>query len=169
MLLDFRPSHHCAWPTRQEAVEEVEESLQKDKKRISIVAALDQQAAGWIAGFETYSHAFEVHPLVVRYDRQKMGIGPKLLKAFEMKAADTGALTVYLGSDDHISATTLGGVDLFPNVLSHLQDLRNVKGHPYEFYQRCGYEIIGVLPDVNGKGQPDIWMAKSIASSSSHH
>ncbi len=35
-------------------------------------------------------------------------------------------------------------------------------GHLYGFYQRVGYTIVGVLPDANGFGRPDIFMAKRI-------
>jgi len=48
------------------------------------------------------------------------------------------ALTVYLGAHDHLCATSLGGVNLFPGVLDHAKNIRNLKGHQYEFYQRCG-------------------------------
>jgi aminoglycoside 6'-N-acetyltransferase I len=162
MLLDFRPYEFCAWPSEKAALDEVDISLRDDKKRISVVAVVDGRAAGWVAGFQTYSHAFELHPMVVRFEMQRRGIGRRLLEVFEEKARDMGALTVYLGSDDHICATSLGGRPLFPDVLSHLSELENLKGHPYEFYLKCGYEIIGILPDANGEGQPDIWLAKSL-------
>lgn len=161
MLLDFRPGHH-AWPSLEAALAEVEESLQSDKKRFSAVALLEHEAVGWIAGLDSYSHAFEVHPIVVRRDMQRKGIGRRLLRALEEFARSSGALTVLLGSDDHVAATSLGGVELFPNVLDKVKTIRNLKGHPFEFYQRCGYEIVGVYPNVNGAGQPDIMMAKSL-------
>jgi hypothetical protein len=40
--------------------------------------------------------------------------------------------------------------------------IRNLKHHPYEFYQKLGYQIVGVIPDANGPGKPDILMAKSL-------
>ena len=36
------------------------------------------------------------------------------------------------------------------------------RGHPFAFYQRLGYEVVGLLPDVNGPGRPDILMAKRL-------
>jgi aminoglycoside 6'-N-acetyltransferase I len=161
MLLDFRPGHR-AWPGLEVALAEVEESLQSDKVRFSAVALLENETVGWIAGLESYSHAFEVHPIVVRHDMQRKGIGRRLLRALEDFARSHGALTVWLGCDDHIAATSLGGVELFPNVLDKVKTIRNLHGHAYEFYQHCGYEIVGVFPDVNGTGQPDIMMAKSL-------
>ncbi|MQC25305.1 MAG: N-acetyltransferase, partial [Chloroflexi bacterium] len=36
-------------------------------------------------------------------------------------------------------------------------------GHPFEFYQRCGFVLVGMLPDANGPGRPDIYMAKRVS------
>ena len=33
-----------------------------------------------------------------------------------------------------------------------------------EFYLRVGFHIVGVIPDANGFGKPDILMAKRIAA-----
>ncbi len=40
--------------------------------------------------------------------------------------------------------------------------IRNINRHPYEFYQKVGYQIVGVIPNANGLGKPDIIMAKSL-------
>jgi len=61
--------------------------------------------------------------------------------------------------------TTLSGVDLYPDVWPHIRSIRNLRGHPFEFYQRCGFVIVGVVPDANGYGKPDILMAKRVADS----
>jgi hypothetical protein len=37
------------------------------------------------------------------------------------------------------------------------------RGHPFEFYQKCGFVIVGVVPDANGYSKPDILMAKRVA------
>ena len=47
-------------------------------------------------------------------------------------------------------------------ILGKIGGIQNYSGHPYEFYQKCGYQIVGVLPDVNGPGKPDIFMAKRL-------
>jgi len=162
MLQDFSPSSHAAWPSAEAAAEEVEQSMREDVQRISIVAMAGGRAVGWVAGLKMYSYAFELHPMVVRHDWQRRGIGRALLKAFEAEARGMGALTVYLGSDDHVRATSVGGTNLFPDVLGRAREIKNVKNHPYEFYVKCGYEVVGLIPDANGKGQPDIILAKSL-------
>ncbi len=58
--------------------------------------------------------------------------------------------------------TSLSGVDLYSNVLEHLANIKNLRGHPYAFYQKLGFVIVGVLPDANGVGKPDIFMAKQV-------
>ena len=100
--------------------------------------------------------------MVVRRDWQGRGVGRALVALLEEEAAKLGALTVYLGTDDENVMTSLGGRPLFPDVLKQALTLENVKGHPFEFYQKCGYEVVGVFPNVNGPGKPDIWMAKRV-------
>ena len=160
LLVDSWPNSN-AWQGRQEAIEEVEDSLKQDKPRASIVAVDGDELIGWIAGAEFYAKVFEIHPLVVKHARQKSGVGRMLLRAFERKAKELGFSSVFAGSDDTDCSTSLGGVELYPNALEKLAKIRNRKGHPYEFYVRCGYELVGVLPDANGKGKPDIYLAKS--------
>jgi aminoglycoside 6'-N-acetyltransferase I len=96
----------------------------------------------------------------VRPDLQRRGIGSALVADLEERVRERGALTLWLGSDDDTGMTTLSGVDLYPNVLEHLANIENLRGHPYEFYQKLGFSIIGAMPDANGPGKPDIYMAK---------
>jgi aminoglycoside 6'-N-acetyltransferase I len=67
-----------------------------------------------------------------------------------------------LGTDDESDMTSLAGKDLYPNVLAHLADIKNLKGHPFEFYEKVGFVLVGVIPDANGPGKPDILMAKRL-------
>ena len=63
-------------------------------------------------------HAWELHPLAVRPDRQGRGIGSSLVAALEAEALRAGVDVIYLGTDDTTGRTTAGGVDLFPGVLA---------------------------------------------------
>ena len=67
-----------------------------------------------------------------------------------------------MGTDDEDNMTTLSGVNLYPNIFEHIGKIKNLRGHPYEFYQKCGFVIVGVVPDANGLGKPDIYMAKPV-------
>ena len=151
-----------AWPDMDSALKEVRESLSED--RISRIAlGEDGIVVGWIGGIPSYgANVWELHPLVVRPDIQRRGIGRALVANLEARIREHGALTLWLGTDDETNMTTLSGVDLYPNVLEHLANIniRNLRGHPYEFYQRLGFSIIGAMPDANGPGKPDIYMAK---------
>jgi aminoglycoside 6'-N-acetyltransferase I len=170
-----------AWPTLESAIEEVHESFAED--RISRVALDDtNQSAirnqgslqgpqsaiptvlGWIGGISDYDGlVWELHPLAVHPDHQREGIGRVLVADLEEQVRQRGGLTVTLGSDDTDNMTTLSNIDLYdPDPWTHIANIRNLKGHPYEFYQKLGYVITGVVPDANGPGKPDIIMSKSV-------
>jgi aminoglycoside 6'-N-acetyltransferase I len=160
LVKGFRDDWPEAWPDMDAALREVRESFGED--RISRVA-LDRSGVvlGWIGGIPSYDgNVWELHPLVVRPDLQRRGIGRALVADLEERVRERGALTLWLGSDDDTGMTTLSGVDLYPNVLEHLANIENLRGHPYEFYQKLGFSIIGAMPDANGPGKPDIYMAK---------
>ena len=144
-----------AWPDLESALEEVRESFATG--RISRVAQdSDGTVLGWIGGISQYrGHVWELHPLVVRVSQQGKGIGRALV-------ADLEELTITLGTDDVSGQTTLAGIDLFPHVWEHVTQIKNLSRHPFEFYQKQGYVIVGVMPDANGLGKPDILMAKSV-------
>ena len=156
----FKENWPDAWPDVDAALEEVRESF--GEGRISRVAVGEDGAVlGWIGGIPSYGgKVWELHPLVVRPDLQRRGIGRALVADLEERVRERGGLTIWLGTDDETGMTTLSGVDLYPNVLGHLANIRNLRGHPYEYYSKLGYSIIGAMPDANGPGKPDIYMAK---------
>jgi len=165
MLLEaFREHWPEAWPTREKALQEVRDSFGPDRiSRVAVDSA--GSALGWIAGQEQYDgHAWELHPLVVHPAHQLQGIGTALVADFETRVRARGATTIWLGTDDEYNLTSLGGADLYPDVLERASKIRNLRGHPYEFYQKLGYVIVGILPDANGPGKPDILMAKRVGS-----
>jgi aminoglycoside 6'-N-acetyltransferase I len=151
-----------AWPTLDEALKEVHEMLEAE--RICRVA-VDEQGnllgiIGGIAGYD--GHVWELHPLAVQPNMQDKGIGRALVEDFEEQVRLRGGLTITLGSDDEDDMTSLSGVNLFVNTWEKIRDIRNLKGHPFEFYQKMGYVITGVVPDANGIGKPDILMSKRV-------
>lgn len=162
LVAGFRVHHPEAWPTQADAVEEVLESLAPD--RVSRVAVTAEGAlVGWIGAIPTYhGRVWELHPLVVSESSQGQGIGSALVRDLERLARTRGVHTIQLGTDDENNQTTLGGADVYPDVLGHLQRIRNLNRHPYEFYQKLGYSIVGMIPDANGLGKPDILMARRV-------
>lgn len=154
-------------PSAYNAPGESEAEVQRfldDPNRFAIAATRDHEVLGWIGGIVgAYSHACELHPLVVDLAHQRTGIGTKLVKALEARAREGGAITLYLGTDDDFGGTNLFGLDLFPNVLAKAAQFKVTGNHPAPFYRRLGFEIVGILPDANGFGRPDIYMAERIA------
>jgi aminoglycoside 6'-N-acetyltransferase I len=158
----FREHWPEAWPDLASARQEVGESFETG--RISRVAVDNEgMVLGWVGGICQYDgHVWELHPLVVRPDRQGQGIGRALVIDLEAQVRQRGGLTLWLGTDDEDNMTTLAGVNLYPHIWEHVARIKNLRGHPYEFYQKLGFVIVGVMPDANGPGKPDIYMAKSI-------
>jgi aminoglycoside 6'-N-acetyltransferase I len=162
LMEGFRDSASSDWNTLSGAMVEVEESLHPH--RISRAAIDDGgNVVGWISGMAEYNgNVWELHPLVVRAGFRKQGIGRALVIDFEEQVFERGGCTIFLGTDDENNRTSIGGVDLYPNVLSKLQTIKNLSEHPFEFYQKLGFEIVGIIPDANGIGKPDIQMAKRV-------
>jgi aminoglycoside 6'-N-acetyltransferase I len=164
LLVDgFREHYPQAWPDFAGALEEVREAFGED--RICRVAVDSQgKVLGWIGAIcSYYGQAWELHPIVVDPALQGQGIGRALIADLEEQVRLRGGLTIYLGTDDEDDMTSLAGTDLYPDPLSHLARIENRRGHPFEFYQKVGYTVVGVIPDANGWGKPDILMAKRLA------
>lgn len=158
----FREHWPDAWPTLEEGRKEVGEMLEAER---ICRAAVDEEGnlLGIIGGIPGYDgNVWELHPLAVQPSLQGQGIGRALVEDFEEQVRLKGGLTITLGSDDEDSMTSLSDVDLYENLWEKIRDIRNYKNHPYEFYQKLGYVITGVVPDANGRGKPDILMGKRL-------
>jgi len=163
LLVDaFREHWPKAWPTLDDAMKEVYEML--ETKRICRIAVDEKgNLLGIIGGIPQYDgNVWELHPLAVQPVMQGQGIGRALIEDFEEQVRQRGGLTITLGSDDEDNMTSLSNVDLYENTWEKIQNIRNLKGHPFEFYQKMGYVITGIVPDANGRGKPDIIMSKKI-------
>jgi len=158
----FREHWPEAWPTLDDALKEVHEMLEAE--RICRVA-IDEQGnlLGIIGGIPTYDgHVWELHPLAIQPKMQGQGIGRALVEDFEEQVRARGGLTITLGSDDEDDMTSLAGVDLYEDTWEKIQNIRNLKNHPFTFYQKMGYVITGVVPNANGIGKPDVLMSKRV-------
>lgn len=162
LVESFQENWPDAWPDMDSALQEVRDSF--GAERISRVAVGEGgEVLGWIGGIRQYGGCvWELHPLVVKENFRGKGIGKSLVADLEEQVRERGGLTLWVGTDDENNQTTLSGVNLYPNVWEHVANIRNLRRHPYEFYQRCGFAIVGVMPDANGAGKPDIYMAKSV-------
>ena len=130
------------------------------------VALAGARAAGWVAASPCDARAWEIHPLLVDPDRHGGGIGRALVRSVERHAAAHGARTMTLSTSDSLGATSLHGVDLFPDPLAALARLElrpGHAGHALGFWRRMGYAVSGVLPDAEGPGLHSIFLAKPLA------
>jgi aminoglycoside 6'-N-acetyltransferase I len=150
-----------SWSTHEEALEEIHEMLVPE--RILRAAVENGEVIGFIGGIPEYDgHVWELHPLAVKPDLQRQGIGSALIRDFEQQVKARGGLTIHVGSDDEDSMTSLANTDLYTDTWQKIRDIQDIKGHPYLFYQKLGFTIVGVVPDANGRGKPDIYLAKRV-------
>lgn len=150
------------WETPADAEKEVEECL--NPEYLAIAAVEENELLGWVGLRPMYGNTtWELHPLVVASAAQGKGTGRALLRQVERAAADRGVQGILLGSDDETGRTNLSRFDFDNRPVSEAIDsIRNLDHHPFEFYQKCGYRIIGIVPDASGRGKPDIWMWKRL-------
>lgn len=163
ILVDAFKTHAPeAWPTLEDGLNEVHEML-ADQRILRVALDAEGNVAGWIGGIPQYDgHVWELHPLVVKPELQGKGVGRALVLDFEEQVWSRGALTIMLGADDEDNRTSLSNVNLYADTWRKITEIKNLNGHPFEFYQKMGYTITGVVPDANGIGKPDIFMSKHI-------
>ncbi|MCC6802719.1 MAG: GNAT family N-acetyltransferase [Anaerolineae bacterium] len=156
----FRVIAPSSWATADEALEEVQEDLEEGFCR----AAVDDagQVLGWVGCRHSHAYVWELHPLVVDGAQQGQGIGQALVRDLEEQARQRGCVSLMLGTDDEAGLTTLYGADLYDDIPGALAAAQGSAPHALEFYRKLGYTLIGVVPDANGLGKPDILMAKRL-------
>ncbi|MCG8478040.1 MAG: GNAT family N-acetyltransferase [Spirochaetales bacterium] len=172
----FAVDFPLAWPTIDSAHREVDEAL--NRERLTLGAwTRDDTLAGWVGAIPQYCKrevvtGWELHPLCVDPSYHGRGVGRLLVRSLEEELRRRGATVVYLGTDDE-SGRTIAADKEISNVPSMIAELerRAESGlridHPYAFYRRCGYRIVGLIPDASGIGRPDILMAHRLVESHS--
>ena len=150
--------------TMEEAREEVVVSISAEK--VSRVAlAGDGTVVGWIGAMPEYDGlVWQLHPIVVAEAHRRHGIGRALMRDLESILIARGGLTLWAGSDDLARETSLGGVDLYPALPAAFNTVTSWGRHPLPFYRNLGFHIIGVMPDANGPGRPDIFLGKRLGA-----
>jgi aminoglycoside 6'-N-acetyltransferase I len=155
------------WTTLTEARQEVLESITPDRvSRVSRVARSTEGAViGWIGAIREYDGlVWQLHPIVVDAAQRRHGVGRALVEDLERILMARGGLTLWAGSDDLAGETTLGGVDLYSALPGAFDAVHSWGNHPLPFYRRLGFHVIGVMPDANGPGRPDIFLAKRLGA-----
>lgn len=166
LFAGFQEHMPNAFPDMRAARKQVMDSLQDGW--LSRIAVDDEGLLlGWIGAIPVYNRrTWVLSPMVVRPEYREQGIGRALVADLESIIQTPEGVTLHLGTDDEDSQTSLAGIDLYPNVLEHVANIKNLDRHPYEFYQKLGFVIVGVVPDANGPGKPDILMAKRVEATS---
>lgn len=161
--LAFRVHWPGAWDTMEDAREEVAEMLLEE--RLFLAAETQEgRIVGWVGGIPEYDgRVWELHPLAVHPDFQRQGIGSALVRAFEAEVRVRGGLTIQLGTDDEDGSTSLANTDLYKDTYRKMAEVESYsETHPLTFYRKMGYTLIGVMPDANGIGKPDLIMGRRV-------
>ncbi|HYR10626.1 MAG TPA: GNAT family N-acetyltransferase [Longimicrobium sp.] len=159
----FRADWPDAWPRIEDALAELATFATDDERVAWAAVDADGSVLGWIGAIHLYDgNVWELHPLVVHPDHRGRGVGRALVELLADAGRQAGAFTLWVGTDDEAQMTSLGGVDLYPGLLEKLREIRDLRRHPFGFYQRLGFEVAGVVPDANGFGKPDILLARRL-------
>lgn len=164
LFTEFQETAPHIWKDLDSVVEEMTYCVSPER---ICRAAIDPSGVllGWVGAIPQYRGlTWELHPLVVGGSFRKHGIASQLVKDLENRVYARGGSTIYLGTDDETGKTSLYGKDLYQNLHKEIKDIKNLDNHPYQFYQKNGFSIVGVIPDANGWGKPDILMAKRLGT-----
>ena len=155
-------NHSPAWPTYAAAHAEV--CAQNDPSYCNLIARTPTEIIGWIGAHPQYNgHAWELHPLVVAPTYQRRGIGRALLNALIPILQSRQVSTLFAWSDDETHSTSMGGVTLYPDPLTHLVSFMPTTHHAGGFYLCNGFVLSGVIPDANGAGKPDLLFVRTLS------
>jgi aminoglycoside 6'-N-acetyltransferase I len=100
LVAGFQEHWPDAWPDIDSALQEVQESFGAD--RISRIALCDSgEVVGWIGGIKQYNgNVWELHPLVVKTEFLRQGIGRQLVADLAAETKKRGGIVLWVGTDD---------------------------------------------------------------------
>jgi aminoglycoside 6'-N-acetyltransferase I len=151
------------WPDidEKEASDTVKECI--EERNICIGIKINNQLIGWVGLRPMYEKTWELHPLAIMPEFQRKGYGKILMNEMEKIAREKGIIGIMAGSDDETNKTSLSEKEITEeNIFEEIKNIKNYKSHPYDFYKKCGYIIVGIIPNANGLKKPDIWLWKDI-------
>ena len=162
LYITFTGADRNQWLKNQkEAFDEVKECIEKPNICIGIKAG--EELIGWTGIRPMYEKTWELHPMVIKKEYQGKSYGRLLLKEIERIAQLNGIMGLVAGSDDETNSTSLSEKEINgENIFDEIRNVRNYRNHPFAFYQKCGYTIVGLIPNANGQNKPDIWLWKDI-------
>ncbi len=157
----FNSLGNSHWPDLESSLKEVRECCAAPNICIGICER--GEMLGWVGLRPMYAKTWELHPLVVSSRHQKGGLGRMLVAELEERARALGIIGIVLGTDDEQDQTSLSKIDIdSENIFREIAGIKNLSRHPFEFYKKCGYIIVGIIPNANGYRKPDIWMWKGL-------
>ena len=151
------------WPDLNEktAFETVNECIAGEN--IAIGIKNKDQLIGWVGLRPMYKKTWELHPMAIKHEFKRKGYGKILINELEIIAQENEIIGIVAGSDDEMNKTSLSEKEITrENIFEEIKNIKNYKNHPYEFYIKCGFSIIGIIPNANGPNKPDIWLWKDI-------
>ena len=162
LYVTFTGADRNRWLKNQkEAFDEVKECI--EKPNICIGIKTGNELVGWAGIRPMYEKTWELHPMAIKGEYQGKSYGRMLLKEIEERAYLNGIIGLVVGSDDETNSTSVSEKEINgENIFEAIKNIKNHKCHPFEFYQKCGYSIVGLIPNANGQNKPDIWLWKDI-------
>lgn len=131
------------WPTLQSALDEINELLTPEN---TLLAAVENDIViGWGGILPEYNgNVFEIHPLAVRSDKRRQGIGGTIITALENEARKLGGLTIHVGADDEKD----DGETSFANVDLYVVIRMNEANFAVPFIYICNNSLISKFPII---------------------
>ena len=151
------------WPDidEKQALETLNECIADGN--ICLGIKINAKLIGWTGLRPMYEKTWELQPMAICTEFQGKGYGKILLNEMERIAREKGIIGIFVGSDDETDKTSLSEKEITgENILEEIKNIKNYKNHPFEFYIKCGYSIVGIIPNANGPKKPDILLWKDL-------